>query len=279
MTVFPLSSLQQRLLTASLLIPLVVWAVLVWPNSVLAGLFALIVLLGADEWAGLMGISHGGKRWGYRFFIAAGLLAGWQGLSYPGVLQGVFAVTALLWGVAVFVVRRYPQLPLWWQDPFVQALLGLVLLVPPWMALVFLHGGTTPETGPHSLLFLLILIWGADSGAFFFGKRWGKRRLIPQVSPGKTWEGLWGALLTTGFLAVVANYWLKPGRPLVFAVLCGVVVIYSVLGDLLESVAKRLRGVKDSGSLLPGHGGVLDRIDSLTAAAPVYAWGVLWLGS
>jgi phosphatidate cytidylyltransferase len=131
----------------------------------------------------------------------------------------------------------------------------------------------------------MLLIWGADSGAYFAGRRWGKRKLAVQLSPGKTWEGVCGGAVLALLLVLPLTVWLLSnqvtGQMLwwpAYALLCVVTIVVSVSGDLLESVAKRRAGVKDSGQILPGHGGVLDRIDSLTAAAPCFTLGLLWLG-
>ena len=124
----------------------------------------------------------------------------------------------------------------------------------------------------------MLLIWGADSGAYFAGRAFGKRKLAPKVSPGKSWEGVIGGLLTALVAAVIATQWLGAVGGLAgFLALVAVTVFISVLGDLSESLFKRVMALKDSGGILPGHGGVLDRIDSLTAAAPIFALGLLWL--
>jgi phosphatidate cytidylyltransferase len=148
-----------------------------------------------------------------------------------------------------------------------------VVLVPLWTAILVLHD--SGDEGPYILLFLLVLIWIADSGAYFTGMRWGKRKLAPIISPGKSWEGvlggLFGALLCGVFLAL---YYQDKSGALWLIPISLITVAMSVVGDLFESTLKRRMDVKDSGSLLPGHGGVLDRIDSLIAAAPVFVLGL-----
>jgi phosphatidate cytidylyltransferase len=158
------------------------------------------------------------------------------------------------------------------------------VLVPAWCALVVLHGGilhtTTP--GPYYVIVLLMLIAVADTSAYFGGRRWGKKKLAPQVSPGKTWEGVFAAFVGVGicttFGASLLGYteqgWLQG---LLFMMFSVVTAAFSIVGDLAESMFKRHAGVKDSGNLLPGHGGVLDRIDSVTAAAPVFVLGLISL--
>ncbi len=148
--------------------------------------------------------------------------------------------------------------------------MGLMVLIPCWLAINFIRN--IPESGIYILLYLFVLIWGADSGAYFAGKLWGKTKIAPKVSPGKTWEGLGGALIVTLIITLGTLYGVHtPYRLWAFVCLITVVtILFSVAGDLFESMLKRNAGLKDSGRLLPGHGGILDRIDSLTAAAPVF---------
>jgi phosphatidate cytidylyltransferase len=129
------------------------------------------------------------------------------------------------------------------------------------------------EQGHLAVFYALLIVWLADSGAYFAGRQWGVTKLAPRVSPGKTWAGLWGGLAVCALLALGVATWRElPLLPLLAVTL--VVSLYSVVGDLTESMAKRFAGVKDSGSLIPGHGGVLDRFDSLLAAAPLLMLGI-----
>jgi phosphatidate cytidylyltransferase len=155
-------------------------------------------------------------------------------------------------------------------------LMGVLVLVPSWYALTALRA---QEQGLSMLLMLLMLVWGADIGAYVAGKSFGRNKLMPAVSPGKTREGLWGGLAVCALVGAGFSLWLELELPAsVYLVLLSVMTgLVSVLGDLLESLFKRERGIKDSGKLLPGHGGVLDRIDSLTAAAPVFLVGLYFL--
>jgi len=160
--------------------------------------------------------------------------------------------------------------------PFV-LISGALLLVVTWLSLVRLH--QTGDTGPALVMFLLVLIWSADTGAYFAGKRWGSHKLAPFISPGKTREGLYGAVAAAAVCA--ALFWQlgttgKLGFS-AFLALCVLTTVVSIAGDLWESVYKRRRGVKDSGQLLPGHGGILDRVDSLIAAAPLFTAGIYLL--
>ncbi len=271
------SPLRARVVTGLVLIPLATALVLLLPTPILGVLIGLVVVMGAWEWAALVGVS----RYRYVLLTVAGLMVAWLLLQSATSTVDLLVFAVVMWGVGLLVVWRYPQLPPWWRTRPVQAVAGLLVLVPAWAALVALHGGrllAEGASGPHYTLFLLVLVWVADSAAFFVGRRWGSRRLAPRVSPAKTLEGLWGALLATLVVALVGAWWLGRGQWLVFVVLCVVTLLSSVVGDLMESVLKRTQGAKDSGALLPGHGGVLDRIDSLTAASPVFVLGLVLCG-
>jgi len=145
-------------------------------------------------------------------------------------------------------------------------------MIPAWLALDFLY-----RLEPALLLFMLVIVWAADIGAYFAGKRWGRVKLAPGISPGKTWEGVLGGMLLVLALAAVRG--LVAGNNLgVLLPFCLAVALLSIVGDLTVSIFKRNAGLKDSGKLFPGHGGLLDRIDSVTAAAPLFALGVSWAG-
>jgi phosphatidate cytidylyltransferase len=157
-------------------------------------------------------------------------------------------------------------------------LAGVLVIVPAWAALAELHALGT--NGPKLVLMLLVMVWLADSGAYFAGRQWGRTKLAPVISPGKTWEGVYGGLLASLLFAAIAGglYSQSIKWTLTFMAVSLVTVLFSVAGDLLESLMKRQSGIKDSGSIIPGHGGIFDRIDSLVAAAPVFLIGFLWLG-
>jgi phosphatidate cytidylyltransferase len=158
--------------------------------------------------------------------------------------------------------------------PWSAGLAGVLALVPAWLALVRLR--YLPH-GADWVLFTLLLVWSADIGAYFAGHRFGRVRLAPEVSPGKTWEGVLGGCALSAIVAVAGSAWFA--LPLYsFVPLCLAAVAFSIVGDLTESLLKRFAGVKDSGTLFPGHGGVMDRIDSVTGAAPVLFFGLIMLG-
>jgi phosphatidate cytidylyltransferase len=267
--------LKQRLVTAFILIPVIVWGVLSLSSQTLAWMMGIFVVLGAWEWAGLCGWHTFLARSLYALGVGLMLLMVYWFLRQPSMLH-ILLVACLWWLLALLLVLRYQQghdlMP---TSPLIKAMLGFLILLPAWIALVILH----QRYGGQWLLFLLVLIWAADSGAYFAGKRWGQNKLADKISPGKTREGVAGALLMG--LVVSVGYAIFNAMPIMrlilFILLCLLTVKASILGDLLESLLKRQAGVKDSGQLLPGHGGVLDRIDSLTSAAPIFVVGLfIW---
>ena len=273
--------LKQRILTALVLIPAVVAAVLLLPNEILSLILAFVVLLGAYEWARLSGIQALWAKALYVVVVAVVLTAVEWMRDLQQIVLLLLAIGALWWLAALvglFAVKPKDPLP---ADQFSisQALTGLIVLAPAWLALVELHA--REPNGPGLLLFLMVLIWVADSGAYFSGRRWGHTKLAPSISPGKTREGVYGALVGAVLCALFLAHWGGLGEIglLVTLLLCIITSIFSVVGDLFESLVKRRRGVKDSGSLLPGHGGVLDRIDSLTSAGPIFVFGLQLAGT
>lgn len=270
--------LMQRVITAFLLIPPVLAAVWFLPTWLVAIALGALFLVGAWEWGGLMGLQQTAARTGYVVMVAV-LLAGLYGsLQHPVVRNASLALGALWWSVALVWVARYPAgLPGHQSRSVLKAVVGLLLLGPSFLALVILHAR---EQGPLWILFLLVLIWAADTGAYFSGRSLGRRKLAARVSPGKTWEGALGGLALSTLVAAFAASWVFHLEALAaaFVALCAIVVVFSVVGDLTESMFKRHANVKDSGTLFPGHGGVLDRLDSLFAAAPLFLGGLLALG-
>lgn len=258
--------LRQRIITAAWLAPLALFGLFGLDGTGFGLFTAAIVLLGAWEWANLAGVALPGRRLlpvaGLAVLIALCWSTGVAWESWPLWLG------ALGWLVNLYWVTGYPQRLAQWQSTGMRLAMGLWVLLPTWIGFNVLR-----ESGAVWLLFVLLLVWGADIGAYFVGRGFGRRKLAPAVSPGKTWEGVAGGLAVTAALAAVFAVWqglgLASGLALLGATL--VVTLASVLGDLLESMLKRHRGIKDSSRLLPGHGGVLDRIDSLTAAVPLFA--------
>ena len=263
--------LKQRIITALILGSLVIAGVLWLPLGGFALLVSVLLLAGAWEWGGLLRLTVPVGRLIYLLLLLAVALPLWLGHSNQVLVWLVLLLSAGFWlavlvALVLYQQQRLPSLPaLAWE------LLGFVVLLPACLALVVLH----QKVGLGAVLFALSLAWVADTAAYFGGRRYGRIKLASRISPGKTREGAYAALaggLVWGLLGVL---WLKPSHGLGFLLLCVIVVVFSIAGDLFESLIKRERGVKDSGSVLPGHGGVLDRIDSLTAALPLFTLG--WL--
>jgi phosphatidate cytidylyltransferase len=257
--------LAARILTALVFGVAITAAFLLAPSPVTAAVLALLWLAGVWEWAAFAKLPASGRTV-YTLLFAAAMAVGWW-LDGQGL--GVLLIAAVVWWLfAVVLVLRYPRS---FSSTFV-ALAGIVVLLPSWTLLVRLHRDGT--LGPELAFTLLLIVWAADVGAYAFGRLLGRTKLAPAVSPGKTWEGVSGGLLAAGLAAALAAPWLElpTGRLVVLAVATALI---SVLGDLTQSMFKRNVGLKDSGKLLPGHGGVLDRIDSLTSAVPAYVVG-LW---
>lgn len=273
--------LKHRLVTAALLVPPVVVGLVALPTSTVAMFLGLVVALGAWEWARIAGWSGFAARLSYVAGAVTCLVLVYGVLhDTDGGILGLLFVALVWWLIAlgVLIINQSQGRQLRLSRPL-SGLAGLLTLVPCWGALIALHG--SPDEGPRLVVFLMFLVWAADVGAYFVGRKFGKHRLADRISPGKTWEGVAGALLTMGIIAVVGLLVLnEPARAqaLLFLTLCVVTGLVSIIGDLVESLFKRAAGVKDSGRLLPGHGGVLDRIDSLTAAAPAFVLGASVLG-
>jgi phosphatidate cytidylyltransferase len=263
--------LKQRIVTAVVLILLLLAVILLLPQPLTVAVLALLTLAGAWEWAGFLDLRRWFGRAGY-VLVTAGAMAGAWWIAEDQVwLDDLLWVTLAWWITAGIMVVRFPfRLP-----TGAVAICGLLVLVPTWLALARLD--LIPPRGPELLLFMLGLVWAADIGAYFTGRAWGRCKLTPAVSPNKTWEGVIGGIAAAGSFAIVGALWFElPIRA--FLPLCVAVAAVSVIGDLTVSLFKRRSGIKDSGHLFPGHGGLLDRMDSITAAAPLFLLGLGWLG-
>ncbi|APV52116.1 hypothetical protein BWI17_22070 [Betaproteobacteria bacterium GR16-43] len=261
-----------RVITALVLLPVVLGLIFFAPRTVWAFFALLVILAAAWEWARLCGFDAIAHR-GFLAFAAA-LGAGLATLYlvsplhlYPGVSQALLWAAAAFWIVAVpvwFKVKPNPK-------PWVLGLVGALVLLPFWVALVDLH-----DRGRWLMLAALVVVWIADIGAYFAGRAFGKRKLAPAISPNKSWEGVYGGLAGVLLYGVILLAWSSGGFTpsgwwAAFLAALVLLTAVSVLGDLFESWMKRHAGVKDSGTLLPGHGGVLDRIDALISTLPVAA--------
>jgi phosphatidate cytidylyltransferase len=258
--------LKARVITALLLIAGFMAVLFLLPPNLAGFVFVIVAALGAWEWAGLM---QAGPRARALFvgLVIFSCLAAWAGPADAFLL--LWSVAALFWIVVA---------PLWllrgWRLGSMGFVIGWILLVPTWAALVSLHG-----RNPQLLLAVMATVWVADIAAYFTGRTLGRHKLAPTISPGKTWEGVAGAMVGAVLFGVAASV-ILPALPAInMAALTGFLLLFitlSIMGDLFESLVKRQAGMKDSSQLLPGHGGILDRIDSLTSTLPLAALCLYW---
>lgn len=274
--------LKYRLITALILIPLVIAALFLLPPFGFALVTLAVCMLAAWEWGQLAGFTTRSQRiW---LAILCGLLLVLMMLSVPAYHHSVdqWQVSVPLWLSlawwlgALLLVLFYPgSAALWRNSRSLRLVFGLLTIIPFFWGMVALRQFGYEQnhfTGAWWLLYVMLLVWGADSGAYMFGKLFGKHKLAPKVSPGKTWEGLIGGLVTSAVISWLFGRYAPLNIVPATLLICSVIAaLASVLGDLTESMFKREAGIKDSGHLIPGHGGILDRIDSLTAAVPVFA--------
>ncbi len=265
-----------RILTALILAPLFIWAIIAMPTDYFSYLLLLFVALGAWEFSRLIKI----EKPLYRAFVSIGIvlcaLVASKHAQDLHNLKTLLYVSALWWGLNLYWVVSYPkQVQSWYGSGIIRVMGGVMLLVPMWVALANLHADYSSDY----FLLLMLLIWGADSGAYFVGRTIGKRKLAPNVSPGKSIEGVIGGIVFASviMLAFLQYKNITTDAYIGYLLLAVIISSVSVLGDLYESLFKRTSGIKDSGNILPGHGGILDRIDSLTAAAPFFLLGLSWV--
>ncbi|MFZ2726285.1 MAG: phosphatidate cytidylyltransferase [Methylococcaceae bacterium] len=286
--------LAQRIITALILAALITVAVLLLPAEYFSLLMAIIVCIAAHEWCNLIGLDSVLKK--ALFFIA--LLLPMLGLhfwtqilellaqifdypdirTYSGILEWLVIIPVVFWVLAMLLIRNTPTQLLELQlKTRYKALIGWMVLLMVWLFFNRLRA----FYGAEMAMYFLVLIWVADISAFFAGRKWGTTKLSPDISPGKTIAGMKGALLSAAICGIILSIILSLAyQPISFIVasdfvlLSVLTVLISIYGDLFFSLVKRQRGVKDSGNLLPGHGGMLDRIDSIIAAAPFFYAGI-----
>lgn len=258
--------MRQRLITAIISLAALLVVLFVLPPIVTDVVIGLLILAGAWEWSAFLGRTGSGERAAYVVLVAALLIAVSTILS--GYTQQLLLISLGWWLIALVWTFFFPTpIPI-----LLRWIAGAIVLVPLYAALMMLY-----HAEPLLLLFALLIVWVADSGAYFAGKFFGRVKLAPKISPGKTWEGVIGGLLAVVALTVARSFWVDTDLA-VFVPFCLAVATLSIVGDLTVSMFKRTAGLKDSGTLFPGHGGVLDRIDSVAAAAPLFALGISLIG-
>ena len=272
--------LKLRVVTALVLLPVALLILFVLPEDAFAMSVGLIVLVGAWEWTRLSGLVNRMLTW-LLLALFAGILV-WSYRLPPVYVPMFLGIGCIFWIGAAAMVMMYPKSKEQVCGQQVKLSFGLLVLIPAYVALLYLR-----RHDAHLLLIALLvtIIWAADVGAYFVGRQFGTTKLAPNVSPGKSWAGVLGGMVVALGVGMVGASIGEPSdhvfSPVAWLVLIGIVVmtvLFSVLGDLFESLIKREQGVKDSSSLLPGHGGVMDRIDSLTAATPIFALSVYLTG-
>ena len=272
--------LLQRVITALILLPILLGAVWFAPTPWLYGLFCVVGLIMGWEWGAFMGLSgQPGKRWAYTLLCGAVLVIAWLLPARERWLPWLLGLAVTWWICAVALFAGFPGnferhrpglLPM--------ALLGLLLMTSTLLSLAQLHA--MPD-GALRLLYALFIVFAADTGAYLAGRSFGRHKLAPSISPGKTVEGAVGGLLLCAAWALTAGVYVFRPDAQQIGLLLGLtlaVAALSIVGDLTESMFKRVAGIKDSGSILPGHGGILDRVDSILAAAPAMVLGLMITG-
>lgn len=282
----------KRILTSLVLAPAALALVFYTPLELFSIIAGGLVLLSAWEWSAFASLNKGYLRSIY-VALMAGLLylanhflpieTLWQNDQLVTAAQYIFVLSTVWWLVATLLVWTYPNTAKAWHKGVIpRAIAGVITLIPMWLALNVLRSSgfeTDPMHGSILIMVVLGIVWSTDIGAYFSGKNFGKNKLMPLVSPNKTIEGLIGGIACSVVFVITFCYF--NNQPIsmwsTYAVMAIGVAVFSAVGDLLESMFKREVGLKDSGSCLPGHGGILDRIDSLTAAAPIFTAFYIWI--
>ena len=263
--------MRARIFTAVVLAAVLVGVLLYGPAWAARALFGLFIAAGAWEWSGFFAVTTRATRMGYVLLVALLASAARMLLADAGEFSRLMQFTTCWWLLALLWLLIAPQQTRAWST----AVAGLLALVPAWVALTRMV--ELWPRGAQWVLFILTLAFAADTGAYFAGRAYGRLKLAPLVSPAKTWEGVIGGMVLAAVVGYAGSRWFDLS-PRGFVPLCLAGAAFSVVGDLTESMFKRAAGLKDSGRLFPGHGGVLDRVDGVLATTPVMCLGLLWLG-
>ncbi|PJD95877.1 MAG: phosphatidate cytidylyltransferase [Legionella sp.] len=255
----------QRLITSLVLIPLVLLALFYAPGWLLMGVAILILMAAGRECWHLIPLQGAVRQWGFLVLLLALL---W----ICGYFFSLWLILGLMfWVMIIGAIVTSPFSQTYWGKPGIVAFACLLLLP------LFIQSAAhlyLMKEGKAFILYLLCIVWAADTGAYLVGKRWGKHKLIPKVSPGKSWEGALGGLAVVLLTAAIGFAYFKPASALGWFGLAGLLFVISLFGDLFVSMLKRRCHLKDTGQLIPGHGGVLDRLDSVIAALPFFYFGI-----
>ena len=270
--------LKLRIITASILIAVFLSALFLSPWYVFTAVVGIVFCVAAWEWAGLAGISNPLQRMSYALATAGlgvGLFLWLDSMANVTSFRNLLVAVCTWWAVAILWIQGFPSSAILWQARFIRAVMGWFVILSPWLSCVYLIN--LPH-GQWLVALIVFVVAAADIGAYFSGRAFGKRKLAPSVSPGKSWEGVWGGMLFSGLVGSLSVYMFSGHWSWLVVALVLPTAAISVAGDLLESMLKRHAGIKDSSNLLPGHGGVLDRVDGLVAAVPVFTLLMLVTG-
>ncbi len=262
--------LKERVITASVLAVGFLAALFLLSWAYFSAFMGAVLLIAVWEWAGLSALSSLLAKGGYVCLaVAVSAASAWYCAWGEDVekLRLIFIASCTWWALALLWIQSFPSSSVIWGSVPVRLLMGLCVLVPAWLGFAYL---SREPNGAWLVLFVVLIVAAADIGAYFSGRAFGKRKLAPKVSPGKSWEGVVGGAIFATIFAITFNAISDVGGWQSLLIVAIPTALVSVVGDLLESMVKRHRGVKDSGRILPGHGGILDRIDGLVAAIPVF---------
>lgn len=261
--------LLQRILTAIPLAILAIWVILYQSTEILMYVFLVISFVAGWEWAQLAGIKLRWQRITLAIVLVAVVYVSYKYILHTVWLRYLLMITVAWWCMVMYRMAIKAPAPASDRFSIFKLLIVFITIVPPVLALLRVH---EIGQGPYWLLYMVSLVWVADIGAYFSGRKFGKVKLAPHLSPGKTREGLYGGLLMTSLYSAAASIFfeLNAEQAIWLLVVTIFATLISVAGDLFISLLKRERGVKDTGAILPGHGGVLDRIDSITSSAPFF---------
>lgn len=264
-----------RFLSILVLLPLVVSAIIFMPTNIIALVSLIFFIPCAIEWSKLIVCKKNILQVFFAFMI---VMIGFCCWFFKVKTYYLILISLIWWFIALSTIFFYPKGKSIWKFIPVSFLVGCITIIPAWFAILYLHGNKS--FGPKWLLYFCFIVWSADIGAYLFGKKWGKHRIAPNLSPGKTIEGVVGAFISVLLVTIIFKLILKVFFEVEymkyswFSIIIAslITTVFAIIGDLSESMFKRIRGIKDSGNLIPGHGGALDRLDSILAAAPVFVF-------
>lgn len=266
--------LLQRIITAGILLPSVILSILLLPTEIIQLLTALALLFAGFEWCSINQFNTKERIIFYLSLFLVVLI-----VKFEYILEKhIYIVAGIWWLLGLVLLFIYPKGKNILKNKISSILIGLLMLLPCWFAMNWLHGHNS--YGPIWLLYLFSIVWMSDIAAFFAGKIFGRTKLAPSISPKKTWQGVYGAFFSSALLGYLFHIFLLSSYKLSHILLISfVTTAFAIIGDLIESIFKRIMNVKDSGTILPGHGGMLDRLDSLLCAAPVFVLLLYYLYS